>query len=414
MENNANNNWVKWGEDIRDTVQSSIDARDFSNLNQSVGRIIEGAVKNINDSLKNVNVNVNKNHTARESTAKAGPEAQPKTPPRAEQNTVPRHMAKAKPAIPKLYGETVSTTGIGIALAALGCLGAAGISIGILVELLAGLLGRGLGIGNIVGLSAMGILLAGSILIAVKGTKMVGLVSRFQRYVKELGNKMYCSVQELAKRTGKSENFVKKDLRIMMAKGFFRQGHMDEEGTCLMVSDDSYAQYRLARQQYLEREKQKQRKADASASLPENARQVIEEGENFLCQIHESNEAIAGQVISAKISRMEHIIQKIFQRVRQKPELVSDLKKLMEYYLPTTVKLLDAYEELDAQPIQGENIASSKKEIEDTMDTLNTAFENLLDGFFQDTAWDISSDISVLETMLAQEGLTPSDFQKKQ
>lgn len=116
--------------------------------------------------------------------------------------------------------------------------------------------------------------------------------------------------------------------------------------------------------------------------------------------------------MSRKISRMELIIHKIFQRVEQQPDLVSDLRKFMDYYLPTTVKLLDAYEELDAQPIQGANIASSKKEIEDTLDTINQAFENLLDSFFQDTAWDISSDISVLQTMLAQEGLTNRDFTK--
>ena len=60
--------------------------------------------------------------------------------------------------------------------------------------------------------------------------------------------------------------------------------------------------------------------------------------------------------------------------------------------------------------MQGENILSSKKEIEDTLDTLNMAFEKLLDDLFQDTAWDVSSDISVLKTMLAQEGLTENDF----
>ena len=78
----------------------------------------------------------------------------------------------------------------------------------------------------------------------------------------------------------------------------------------------------------------------------------------------------------------------------------------MEYYLPTTIKLLDAYEQLDSQPVQGENIISSKREIEKTIDTLNTAFEKLLDDLFQDTAWDVSSDISVLQMMLAREGLT--------
>lgn len=69
-----------------------------------------------------------------------------------------------------------------------------------------------------------------------------------------------------------------------------------------------------------------------------------------------------------------------------------------------TVKLLNAYEDMDSQPIQGENIASSKKEIEDTIDTLNVAFEKLLDSVFEDTAIDVSSDISVLNTVLAPGG----------
>ena len=71
-----------------------------------------------------------------------------------------------------------------------------------------------------------------------------------------------------------------------------------------------------------------------------------------------------------------------------------------------SLKLVGAYRDFDAQPVQGENIISAKKEIEDTLDTINLAFENLLDGLFEDVAMDISTDISVLETMLAQEGLT--------
>ena len=114
--------------------------------------------------------------------------------------------------------------------------------------------------------------------------------------------------------------------------------------------------------------------------------------------------------ISEKITRMETIIAKIFDRAKSHPEIVPDLKKLMDYYLPMTVKLLNAYADMDAQPIQGETIMNSKKEIEASLDTLNVAFENLLDGLFKDTAWDVSTDISVLHTMLAQEGLTGKDF----
>ena len=84
----------------------------------------------------------------------------------------------------------------------------------------------------------------------------------------------------------------------------------------------------------------------------------------------------------------------------------------MDYYLPMTIKLLNAYADMDRQPIQGETIQASKKEIDATLDTLNLAFEKLLDSVFQDTAMDVSSDISVLQTLLAQEGLTGDDFSK--
>jgi 5-bromo-4-chloroindolyl phosphate hydrolysis protein len=75
-----------------------------------------------------------------------------------------------------------------------------------------------------------------------------------------------------------------------------------------------------------------------------------------------------------------------------------------------TVKLLTAYADMDAQPIQGENIQNSKREIEATLDTLDQAFRKLLDELYQETAMDISSDISVLNAMLAREGLTEDEL----
>ena len=132
-------------------------------------------------------------------------------------------------------------------------------------------------------------------------------------------------------------------------------------------------------------------------------RSMMEAGQAYIQKLRACNDAIPGELVSEKISRMEELTKRIFDRV-------DDIERLMEYYLPTAVKLLEAYEELDHQPVQGENILNSKKEIEDTLDTLNIAFEKLLDDLFQETAWDVSSDITVLKMMLAQEGLTEDDF----
>jgi hypothetical protein len=154
-----------------------------------------------------------------------------------------------------------------------------------------------------------------------------------------------------------------------------------------------------------------QQAAMEAAAKPQNThapqvQEVLDRGDAYIAQIQACNDAIPGAVISQKISRIELLVQKIFDRAEAHPEIIPDLKKMMDYYLPMTVKLLKAYADMDAQPVQGETILSSKAEIEATLDTLNTAFEKLLDELFADTALDVSSDISVLNTLLAQEGLT--------
>ena len=80
--------------------------------------------------------------------------------------------------------------------------------------------------------------------------------------------------------------------------------------------------------------------------------------------------------------------------------------------MPITLKLVTSYKELNEQLVQGENIKTAKNEIEKSINLINTAFENLLDDMFEDVVLDISSDISVLETLFKQEGLTKNDFEK--
>ncbi len=250
----------------------------------------------------------------------------------------------------------------------------------------------------------------------IAGTVNACAVSRFGKYVKMLDVREYCDVKELAQRSGRSGKAVVKDLKKMIKKGWFRQGHLDEQETCLMTSNEAYRQYTALMERTRQEKKEKEEraakeKAEFSKLSPE-VQKIIEAGDAYVHAIRAANDAIPGEEISEKIARMEMLVDRIFDRVEQKPDTVSDIRKLMDYYLPMTMKLLQAYEDLDAQPVQGENIISSKEEIEKTIDTLNVAFEKLLDDLFQDTAWDVSSDISVLNTMLAQEGLTEDEIRK--
>lgn len=247
-----------------------------------------------------------------------------------------------------------------------------------------------------------------------RGCKGLGALSRFRTYTKKIGKNTYCNLIELSRASGKTVKFIKKDIKRMITKGWFLEGHLDKQETCLITSHETYKQYELTWQQMEEQQKlakqEENRRQQNEEKLTDDVREVLEKGNVYLEKIRQSNDAIPGMEISEKISKMEMIVDQIFKRAKEHPDIIPDLKRMMDYYLPMTVKLLDAYEEMDSQPIQGENICSSKKEIEDTLDTLNDAFAKLLDSVFKDTAWDVSSDISVLQTMLAQEGLTKNDF----
>ena len=263
----------------------------------------------------------------------------------------------------------------------------------------------------------------GAMVLGVRSIKKLLRIDRMKKYVQTIGGKEYCNISQLAARIGKPDGMVVKDLEYMIQNRWFGQGHLDKEKKCLMLTDQMYQQYmQLERQKQAEmlenRKKPEPEKPVAERVQPEKkmseTEKVIAQGKEYIAKIRACNDAIPGDEVSAKIFRIETLANKIFERVEQDPQSIPDIRKMMEYYLPTTVKLLEAYAQMDAQPVGGENIRTTKKEIEDTLDTINVAFEKLLDDLFQETAWDVSSDISVLNAMLAQEGLTEDGLKKKQ
>lgn len=138
---------------------------------------------------------------------------------------------------------------------------------------------------------------------------------------------------------------------------------------------------------------------------------VVAEGKRYLEELRKADAAIDNLEISNNIFRMEEIGVKIFDFVKENPEKSSQIRKFMNYYLPTTLKLLRTYDKLEEQGIKGDNITSTMVEIERITHTIALAFEKQLDALFQDEALDISTDITVLEGMLGQEGLTGNDFE---
>lgn len=140
------------------------------------------------------------------------------------------------------------------------------------------------------------------------------------------------------------------------------------------------------------------------------ADRLILEGEKYLQELAMADIRIDNESVSASIRRMEVACCSIFAYIEENPAKAGQIRKFISYYLPTTMKLLNTYDRLTRQGVQGENISSTMFDIEAMMQTIATAFEKQLDNLFENEALDISTDISVLETMLQQEGLTEDEM----
>lgn len=247
------------------------------------------------------------------------------------------------------------------------------------------------------------------------GNRTRSRLRRFQRYTMRLNNRYYCPIKELAAATGQNEKSTVKDLQKMIELGMFPEGHIDEQNIYFMLNNKYYNEYlRLQHNAKIKAlELKNSERKPSENTLTSEQRKIIDDGRALIEDIKRVNNLIPGEDLSKKINRLEEVGEKIFEYVEVHPEKIPQIKRFTTYFLPTTLKLADTYAKLDDQPIQGENISGVKKEIEDTMDTIYDAFETLLDGLFEDLALDISTDISVLETMFAQEGLTQNKMNIK-
>lgn len=133
---------------------------------------------------------------------------------------------------------------------------------------------------------------------------------------------------------------------------------------------------------------------------------MIKDGNLAISEMKRLNTSIKDEKISADIDRLEDLSAKIFAQVKSDPSKLPQIRKFMDYYLPTTLKLLNAYDRMGAQGVSGENIDATMQRVESMMGTIVTAFEKQLDMLFGSEAMDISADITVLENMMKREGLS--------
>ena len=222
------------------------------------------------------------------------------------------------------------------------------------------------------------------------GRRLKKKVRRYRQYLAMIGQNQTISISSLASATGRSSHTVREDLQDMLDDGLFPTGFLDYGGDQLILSPEGL----------------KQQPKEA----PKQKAVTVEDAENaVLTEIRAVNDSIAHEGLSAQIDRIGIITAKIFDYQKSHPEKSPQLHSFLSYYLPTTLKILRAYAQLESQGIEGENISAAKQRIEGMMDKVVEGFEKQLDQLFQNDALDITSDVKVLEQMLSKDGLSSGD-----
>lgn len=379
-----NQDWDDLGRAVQEIVDRAVSSHDYEKLSRTIRQAVDKAVDVSTDAV----------HRAKTTTSYQQPR---------------RVLVEQKKNLPALYGSTSGKVVTGVLKTVFGGIATFFSLISLISLTVLNVLMDGVGlISAVIPLLLMG---GGGFLLG-SGIRTLTRMNRFKTYRATLGQKTHCALEKLARSVGKSVKFVRKELLGMIDEGLFLEGHLDKEQQSLITSHETYQYFEQSRLQLEQRRQaEEQRRAQMPVHDP-RVQEVLDKGDAFLLQIRSCNDDIPGLEISEKISRIENILERIFDRAEQDPSVIPDLKKMMDYYLPMTVKLLRAYADMDSQPVQGENIQNSKREIEATLDTLSLAFEKLLDELFEDTALDIASDISVLNTLLAQEGLKEDELSR--
>lgn len=224
----------------------------------------------------------------------------------------------------------------------------------------------------------------------LSGREQRGRAERYTNYLAYIGANRQVSLAPMAAAMDVSVRRLTRDLRKMLATHVLPTGYLDMQAGKLILTEMGYAE-------------------PEPEPEPEKKEESTPDGD-ILREIRLINDLIPDPVISAKIDRIEEITQKILQYQKTHPQRTEQLRTFLNYYLPTTLKILRSYARLEAQGVEGENITAAKARIEGMMDQVVEGFEKQLDKLFSSDAMDIAADVQVLENMLKKDGLSGDDM----
>lgn len=239
-------------------------------------------------------------------------------------------------------------------------------------------------------------LLAGGLSLLIGGGVMNRRMRRYAKYLACAGERDAIPLAHLMKAADVGESKAERDLEAMIEKGMWGPtAYLDRGNDMLFRSQDAANAYFAARR--------------AAAPVNVMAQPQAEGYEGMLQAIRRANQRIDDPVLSGKIDRLEVVTGQIFKVIQEQPAKKDKAGTFLNYYLPTTQKLLDSYADFEEAGVSGQNLTQAKSRIEETMDNIIAGFEHQLDDLYRDAAMDIDSDIRVMETMLKRDTSTVAD-----
>ena len=238
-------------------------------------------------------------------------------------------------------------------------------------------------------------LLTGGVSLLLGSGAMKRRQRRFATYLRTAGQKPAVPLAHLARAADVSEKRLEKDLDAMLEKGLWGENAYIDKGNGMLFRSQEAASAYFA--------------AANAARQPQEAPAPAEGYDGVLHQIRDLNDRIADEALSAKIDRLEQVSGSIFKAIEDDEDKRAAAGKFLNYYLPTTLKLLENYASFEEAGVSGENLSQAKAKIEKTMDSIVAGFEHQLDELYRSDAMDIDSDIRVMETMLRRDTASVAD-----
>ena len=241
--------------------------------------------------------------------------------------------------------------------------------------------------------------MAGGVSLLLGSGAMKRRQRRFATYLRTVGQKQAVPLDYLARAADVSRRRVEKDVNLMLEKGLWGDEAYIDMGSGMLFKSQ------VAATAYFDAD----RRAKAAQEQPAQAAPAPEGYAAILAQIRELNDRIADEAISAKLDRMEQVSGRIFKLIEEDEAKRDAAGTFLNYYLPTTLKLLENYASFEEAGVSGENLSQAKAKIEKTMDSIVAGFEHQLDELYRTDAMDIDSDIRVMETMLRRDTASVAD-----